>query len=62
MKLKGAITVLKKEAEFLGMTFEELLIFIVRNPYAVKVSTIDAYKIILNKARALERSSNNENR
>ena len=45
MKLKGAITVLKKEAEFLGMTFEELLIFIVRNPYAVKVSTIDAYKI-----------------
>jgi len=51
MKLKGAITVLKKEAEFLGMTFEELLIFIVRNPYAVKVSTIDAYKILLAKAR-----------
>tara|TARA_B100000287_G_scaffold431833_1_gene489870 strand:- start:530 stop:685 length:156 start_codon:yes stop_codon:yes gene_type:complete len=45
MKLKGAITVLKKEAEFLGMTFEELLIFIVRNPYAVKNSTIDAYKV-----------------
>jgi len=45
MKLKGAITVLRKEAEFLGMTFDELLIFIVRNPYAVKCSTIDAYKV-----------------
>ena len=45
MKLKGAITVLRKEAEFLGMTFDELLIFIVRNPYAVKNSTIDAYKV-----------------
>jgi hypothetical protein len=34
MGIKGAITVLKKEAEFLGMTFEEVLVFIERNPYA----------------------------
>lgn len=48
MKIKGAFTVLKKECEFLGLTFEELLIFIERNPYAVKNSTIDAYKVYKN--------------
>tara|TARA_B100001250_G_scaffold269850_1_gene232874 strand:+ start:18409 stop:18564 length:156 start_codon:yes stop_codon:yes gene_type:complete len=51
MRLKGATTVLKKEAEFLGMTFEELLIFIVRNPYAVKCSTIDAYNVYNKETR-----------
>ena len=45
MKIKGATTVLKKEAEFLGMTFEEVLIFIEKNPYAVKNSTIDAFAV-----------------
>tara|TARA_Y100000741_G_C18022324_1_gene464826 strand:- start:368 stop:592 length:225 start_codon:yes stop_codon:yes gene_type:complete len=45
MRLKGATTVLKKEAEFLGMTFEELLIFIEKNPYCVKNSTIDAFAV-----------------
>ena len=30
MQLKGAMTVLKKDAEFLGLTFEELCIFIER--------------------------------
>ena len=45
MKIKGAMTVLRKEMEFLGLTFEELCIFIERNPYAQKNSTIDAYKV-----------------
>lgn len=45
MRLKGATTLLRKEAEFLGMTFAEVLIFIERNPWAVKNSTIDAYKV-----------------
>ena len=45
MKIKGAMTVLKKDMEFLGLTFEELCIFIERNPYAQKNSTIDAYKV-----------------
>ena len=45
MRLKGATTVLKKEAEFLGMPFEELLIFIEKNPYCVKNSTIDAFAV-----------------
>ena len=34
MGIKGAMTVLKKQMEFLGLTFDELLIFIERNPYA----------------------------
>jgi hypothetical protein len=45
MKIKGAMTILKKDMEFLGLTFEELCIFIERNPYAMKNSTIDAYKV-----------------
>ena len=51
MRLKGAPTcrlgaatkVLSKEALFLGMTFEELLVFIERNPTALKNSTVDAW-------------------
>lgn len=45
MRLKGATTILKKDCEFLGMTFNELLTFIERNPYAMKNSTIDAHKV-----------------
>ena len=45
MRLKGATTVLKKEADFLGMTFEEVLIFIEKNPQCVKNSTIDAVAV-----------------
>lgn len=45
MKLKGAMTVLKKDMEFLGLTFDELCIFIERNPYAQKNNTIDAYTV-----------------
>ena len=45
MKLKGATTILKKQAESLGMTFEEVLIFIEKNPYCVKNSTIDAFAV-----------------
>lgn len=45
MRLKGATTVLKKQAEFLGMTFQEVLVFIEKNPYCVKNSTIDAFAV-----------------
>ena len=48
MQLKGAMTVLKKDMEFLGLTFEELCTFIERNPYAQKNSTIEAYKVYIN--------------
>lgn len=42
------MTKLKNEMEFLGMTLEELLVFIERNPYAVKNSTIEAYGVYKN--------------
>tara|TARA_R110001592_G_scaffold26930_1_gene100345 strand:+ start:330 stop:485 length:156 start_codon:yes stop_codon:yes gene_type:complete len=45
MQIKGAMTVLKKDCKFLGLTMKELLIFIERNPYAQNNSTIEAYKI-----------------
>ena len=45
MKLKGAMTVLKKDMEFLGLTFDQLCMFIERNPYAQKNSTIEAYTV-----------------
>lgn len=46
MKFKGALTVLRKDCEFLGLTMKELLIFIERNPYAQKQKTIEAYNVI----------------
>jgi|TARA_R110000823_G_scaffold279529_1_gene397790 hypothetical protein len=45
MKIKGAMTVLKKEQEFLGLTMEQLLILIERNPYALSNKVIDAYTV-----------------
>ena len=32
MKLSTAIKVLEKDAEFMGITFEQILVFITRNP------------------------------
>ena len=50
MRLKGAMTVLRKEAEFLGMTFDEVLIFIERNPYAVPNGVIKAFGVYKKEA------------
>ena len=57
MQLKGAMTVLKKDAEFLGLTFEELCIFIERNPYAQKNSTIEAYTVYKKATQWLEKNN-----
>tara|TARA_Y100000401_G_scaffold87486_1_gene72958 strand:+ start:512 stop:688 length:177 start_codon:yes stop_codon:yes gene_type:complete len=54
MRLKGAPTcrlgaatkVLSKEAKTLRMTFEELLVFIERNPTALNRSTVDAWIVV----------------
>lgn len=51
MGMKGAMTVLKKEMEFLGLTFDELLIFIERNPYAQNEATIQAFSTYKNQSR-----------
>lgn len=45
MRLKGALTVLRKEAEFLGMTLQEVLAFIERSPLAFPNGVIDAYEV-----------------
>ena len=45
MKIKGATTVLNKECEFLGLTWDQLMIFIQRNPYSMPMKVIEAYKV-----------------
>ena len=45
MDIKGALTVLKKECEFLGLSMPNLFTMIKRNPYAFPNKTIQAYKI-----------------
>ena len=48
MRIKGAMTVLNKEAEFLGLTFDQLIVFAERNPYAMPQKTIEALKVYKN--------------
>lgn len=45
MKLKGAITILKKESEFMGLSFDGALAFIEKNPLAVPVKVLEAFKV-----------------
>ena len=45
MKLETATKILKKDADFMGITFEQILIFIERNPYAVPHSVIEAFGV-----------------
>ena len=49
MKIKGATTVLKKEAQFLGLTMEELKVMVERNPYAFPNKIIEAFGIYYGK-------------
>jgi hypothetical protein len=45
MELKGAITVLRKEAEFLGLSFDGALAFIEKSPLAVPSKVLEAFKV-----------------
>ena len=54
MRIKGAMTVLNKEAEFLGMTFEELLMFMERNPYAVANKALEAWEAYVKHERRIK--------
>ena len=45
MGIKGALTVLKKECKFLGLSMPALFTMIKRNPYAFPNTTIQAYKV-----------------
>jgi hypothetical protein len=46
MGIKGAISALKREAEFLGLTFNEVCIFVERNPYAASNKAIMALGVL----------------
>jgi hypothetical protein len=45
MKIKGAMTVLKKRCEFFGFTMEQLIEFIEKNPMAQDMKTLEAYEV-----------------
>ena len=45
MKLSTAINVLNKEADFLGMTFAEVIVFIQRNPYVATMRSLEALEV-----------------
>ncbi len=45
MQIKGAMTVLNKQCDFLGMNFDQLIEFIERAPLAQTDLTIKAYKV-----------------
>ena len=45
MKLSTAIKVLEKDAEFMGITFDQHQVFVTRNPYAVPQKVIEAYSV-----------------
>lgn len=45
MKLATAIQVIKKDAEFMGITFDQHQVFVTRNPYAVPQKVIEAYGV-----------------
>ena len=45
MKLQTATKILEKDAEFMGITFEQILVFITRNPYAVPQRVIEAFGV-----------------
>ena len=45
MGIKRATTVLNKEREFLGLTWDELMAFIQRSPYAQTNSVIEAHRV-----------------
>jgi hypothetical protein len=45
MKISTAISVLQKDADFLGMAFFDFIAFVKQNPLAQTQKTIEAYAI-----------------
>jgi hypothetical protein len=45
MKMETAIKQLRKDAEFLGLDFAEMLKFIEKSPLAQTQRTLEAYKV-----------------
>ena len=49
MKIKGATTVLNKECEFLGLSWDQLMQFIERNPLAMPIKVLEEYEVYINE-------------
>jgi hypothetical protein len=52
MKLTTAISVLQKDADFLGMNFLDFLKFVKTNPMAQTQKTMQAYRVFIAEATA----------
>ena len=50
MKLTTAISVLQKDADFLGMNFLDFLKFVKTNPMAQTQKTMEAYRVFTAEA------------
>ncbi len=48
MQTSTAIKVIQKDAEFLGMSFLEMMQFIQENPLAQTQKTMEAYRVVMN--------------
>ena len=49
MKITGATTALNKECEFLGLSWDQLMQFIERNPLAMPIKVLEAYEVYINE-------------
>jgi len=47
MRIKGAMTILTKEAKYLGMSIEELIKFVDDKPMAHPLQLIQAYEVYM---------------
>ena len=52
MKISTAISVLQKDADFLGMNFLDFLKFVKTNPMAQTQKTLEAYRVFKVQASA----------
>ena len=53
MKLTTAISVLEKDAKFLGMNFVDFFKFVKANPMAQTQKTLEAYRVFVNESTKL---------
>lgn len=47
MRIKGAMTILAKEAKYLGMSIEELIKFVDDKPMAQPIKLLQAYEVYM---------------
>jgi hypothetical protein len=52
MKISTAISVLQKDADFLGMNFLDFIVFVKDHPLAQTQKTMEAYRVFTAEASA----------